>query len=242
MAKISEAQAVVGLTGVEFFLYVIPGSVSLFAFKASRFGGELFSLFNATNPALYGFGFIIAAFIVGHLFHYPSVFTGRLLNRVWGDPAKYLLDVSTTSKKPFTVKQMGNYSPEYRRVLLNSLETFWRIGTKDRSAPGGSLHEYLSLAEVFVEEVCPNAWQVHERFYLTSNLMRALIIPTVLLSAAFARKNWVVSVSLLIGAFFFAKRYHLLYVQNVKQILNSFYFGFLAASSSAAAPGLHRDD
>lgn len=205
---------------LDILTYFIPGAVALFAMYA---GGCFTSVLPAVplNAVLETGWVILGSYLAGHALHYPAVLVGRCVQNILGSPVKYLLDI-TPGPDGWRKKLRKDFSPEYKDALRSALKEYWAVGRPgiDRTLPAG---QYYALSEALLEQHYTNAWVIHERFYITANLMRALVVPVASLAVVTLGFSKMLAILLFLCAMVFAYRFHLLNIEATKQIYNGFY-------------------
>lgn len=212
---------------VDVLSYFLPGAVMLFGIYLCKYFKNLYGLIKIENIAIQIFLLIIVSYLIGHVLHFPAVVIGGFINKLIGEPTIYLANPEEKQVVKFKAKLRNDFPIEFKKSLYNALTDFWTISNKNSN--NSRIIQYCTLSEVLVEDACPNAWIIHERFYSTSNLLKALIIPTIFLGIVLFKHSIFLAISLFISSLIFGYRYYSLYVTCVKQIYNGFYLFYLTS-------------
>jgi len=210
---------------VDILTYFIPGAAFLFGLYIGGIFEPLETLFNLNNETLIISLLVISSYIIGHIIHYPAVLFGRIIVKLVGAPQIYLLDVNSNKVLFLKDKLRSDFSREYKIELNKALQSFWHREPADYDCT--KVCGYYDRCEVLVEEYHPRAWAIHERFYTSANLTRALIIPVASIAIVIWNDAIILSIFSLIGCLILGYRYYVLTVSAVKQIYNMFFLHYL---------------
>lgn len=210
---------------VDIFTYFVPGVIFLFAIRMSKYFDVLEENFSFENSTIEIFLLVLASYIVGHMLHFPSVLIGRLINKIFGSPTRFLADPNEGHTSSLTKYLRSDFPLDHKQILRDSLDKHWQC--REHLGVDVSRTRHYALCEILVEEYHPNSWMIHERFYSAANMSRAMIIPMCILAVVVWDFSWPLSVALGISCFLSAYRYYTLNVTAIKQIYDTFYLHFL---------------
>lgn len=181
--------------------YIIPGLVAVFVINLYTEVESFLPVID--NDYIRLLMIIILSYIVGHVMHFPSIYAGKIVDRII---RVRLLDEKRQSKHGF--------SDSFKTELLALLKKKW--GEIDN-------HSYYHLCEVLVENNCPNVWRVHHRWYSVSNFLRALIIPFLIIGYVVMSYSIPGLIICIFSAIVIAHRYRITKLMSQKQIYLGFY-------------------
>lgn len=210
---------------VEILSYFFPGVTLMYSLYIGGYIARPFQMasLDLTN-GLNLFLLTLASYLLGYVLHVPSVMLGRYIKRFVGNPVVYLIDPDSKAVGKFKRNMRGDFPKELKRMLRSVIIDYW-TDKNDRSDVSPS--QYYTLCEALVEDACPNAWMIHERFYSNSNLSRAMILPVGFMGFVFLPSHVLVSLALFVSAFIFAYRFISLDTASIKQIYSGFYIFYL---------------
>jgi len=214
---------------VEVLSYFIPGVVIVYTIHIGGYLQQLYPLIVVENVAIQLFLLTIASYLVGYVFHFPAVLVGRYAKRLVGNPVEYLIDPDNNSPNLLRRKLREDFPTELKEKLRDAIFEYW---THPNEGEHADPSHYYNLCEALVEDACPNAWMIHERFYSNSNLSRAMIIPTLFLGYVILPHSVVLSILLFTSAIVLVFRFLTLNISSIKQVYSSFYIFHLTISEA----------
>lgn len=216
---------------VDVLSYFIPGAVMLFAVHTGQFFREVYPVvFSIDNVGLRIFLLLVGSYLVGHALHFPAVKLGNVIKRLIGRPVVFLARMEEKRLSWFKRRLRNDFPVPYKKALINALMDYWALDSENCKTVDES--NYYALCELLVEHSCPNAWIIHERFYSTGSLLRAMVLPTVLLGIVLLKSSFLVAILLFFSTICFCFRYYSLEVAGTKQIYNGFYLFYLSSKKS----------
>ena len=210
---------------VDALTYIIPGSVLIFAMKICNVLTEIRAAFAFEDSTLLIPTYVIAAYLIGFVMHFPAVLVGRSIVKIFGNPAKYLSQCPPEGNSRFIKNIRRDYSNDFKNSLHEAMVNYWHSQKTKTSHFGYG--QYYELCEALIEDSYKNAWDIHERFYTSANLSRAMIIPIIILGISIWSVSIPYAIILLISSIVFGYRYYTLLIAASKQVLNTFYLHYL---------------
>ena len=209
---------------VEVLSYFIPGVIVVYTIYIGCYLKHLYPLIVIDNIAVQLFLLAIASYLVGYVLHFPAVLIGRCIKRLVGNPVEYLIDPDDKSTSRFQRKLREDFPIELKKMLRKVILEYW---TDSNQMVNISPSQYYTLCEALVEDACPNAWMIHERFYSNSNLSRAMILPSLFLGSVILRYNIVLGAVLFVSSAVLTFRFITLNISSIKQVYSGFYIFYL---------------
>lgn len=221
----------VGLSIVDILIYLIPGTLTVAAFYLSGYFENSFQEILKKDAIIVVLMVLGAGYVVGHIMHLPATWIGTTINKILGDPIVYLIvpekkEINFNGFKAklrqLRAKLKQDFANNYKLRLREMLLKYWKVHDNSGSL---DISQHFALSEILCENKYPHSWEVHERFYLRSCLLRGMILPLFLLGIVLFFVNSMIITSLLafFGCLVCAIRYHSLLTVSIMQIYNQFY-------------------
>jgi len=206
---------------VDALTYIIPGGIMLLVFRISAFIPGVGDLLRFEDAPVTLASYVVGSFLIGFVLHYPAVLCGRIIVKGLGAPVSCLLELDRKKCRGLLRRFRSDYGREYKEKLVIALREYWHC--EGDSGRGFGASRYYALCEALIEEKCPKAWNIHERFYLSANLARGMIIPSSAVAVSMWPHSRVLAVAISLGTVVFAVRYYQLLISATKQIFDAFY-------------------